>query len=302
MHVDAILITGPTASGKTKIAHNLAKILNTEIISIDSMCVYKFMNIATAKPDLNKQREIRYHMIDLVLPSDYFDVYMYVEKANEIIKSLKEQGKIPIIVGGTYLYIQALLYGLPQTSEPDFTLRERLDNIASKKGIDFLYQKLKTIDKTYADKIGKNDKKRIIRALEVFINTGKAFSHYHRWEKPKLNVLGFYTDMPTDIINKNIEERVYFMINQGLELECINLLVLGYKKAMTSSQAIGYKEMIPYIESKITLQEAIKSIIQNTKHYASRQRRWCKKQNFTPIKNLEDILNSEAFHQLSQAL
>jgi tRNA isopentenyltransferase (miaA) len=236
MSIDAIIIGGPTASGKTEIAHELAKLLNTEIISADSMCVYKFMNIGTAKPSLEKRKEIKYHMIDVVLPNEYFDTYMYVEKTKNIIKQIKEKGKIPIIVGGTYLYIQALLYGLPETSEPDFKLRKKLENIANKKGLHFLYEKLKTVDKVYAEKIGKNDKKRIIRALEVFINTGKPFSTFHKWHKPKMKVLGFYTNLTQEELNKNIEKRTYYMIEQGLEAECINLLCLGYKEAMTSSQ------------------------------------------------------------------
>jgi len=289
MSIDAIIIGGPTASGKTEIAHELAKFLNTEIISADSMCVYKFMNIGTAKPSLEKRKEIKYHMIDVVLPNEYFDTYIYVEKTKNIIKQIKEKGKIPIIVGGTYLYIQALLYGLPETSEPDFRLRKKLENIANKKGLHFLYEKLKTVDKVYAEKIGKNDKKRIIRALEVFINTGKPFSTFHKWHEPKMKVLGFYTNLTQEELNKNIEKRTYYMIEQGLEVECINLLCLGYKEAMTSSQAIGYKEMIPYIEGKSSLKEAIENIIKNTKEYASRQRRWFQKTTFTPIRTIEDI-------------
>ncbi len=296
--IDAIVIGGPTASGKTEIAHELAKHLNTEIISADSMCVYKFMNIGTAKPGLEKRKEIRYHMIDIVFPNEYFDVYMYVEKATKLIKDIKTSGKIPIVVGGTYLYIQALLYGIPETSEPDFKLRKRLDDIASKKGLNFLYEKLKTVDRAYADKIGERDKKRIIRALEVFINTGKPFSSFHSWDKPRLNVLGFYTDLTQEELNNNIEKRTIYMIEQGLELECINLLCLGYEKAMTSSQAIGYKEMIPYIKGKISLKEAVNNIIKNTKEYASRQRRWFRKTNFIPVRSLEDIKN----HLLSLGL
>ncbi len=289
--IDVILIGGPTASGKTEIAHELAKLLNTEIISADSMSVYKFMNIGTAKPSFEKRREIRYHMIDIVLPNEYFDTYMYVERALKLINEIKASDKIPIVVGGTYLYIQALLYGIPQTSEPDFTLRKKLEDIANKKGLDFLYQKLKTIDKTYAQKIGSRDKRRIIRALEVFINTGRAFSSFHQWKSPKLSVLGFYTNLTQEELSKNIEKRTIYMIEQGLEVECINLLCLGYENAMTSSQAIGYKEMIPYIKGKITLEEAVKNIIKNTKEYASRQRRWFQKTSFIPIRSLEDVKN-----------
>lgn len=301
MSLNAILIGGPTASGKTHIAHNLAKILNTEIISIDSMSVYKFMNIGTAKPSFEQRQEIVYHMIDIVYPNEYFDVYMYVERAKQIIKSLNDMGKIPILVGGSYLYIQALIYGLPQTSEPDFRLREKLNILAQKKGVEFLYKKLRAIDSYYAAKIGANDKKRIIRALEVFINTGKPFSYFHTWGKPQLNIIGFYIDIPKEDLNQKIEKRVYDMINMGLEVECINLLLLGYKKAITSLQAIGYKELIPYIEGKINLEDAIHDIIKNTKEYASRQIRWFRKQKFIPVKTLEDIKNSKTFHQLLQA-
>ncbi|MGC8650113.1 MAG: tRNA (adenosine(37)-N6)-dimethylallyltransferase MiaA [Hydrogenobaculum sp.] len=228
-------------------------------------------------------------MIDVVLPNEYFDTYMYIERTKEIINKLKLSGKIPIIVGGTYLYIQALLYGLPETSEPDFKLRKKLESIVQKKGLDFLYKKLKTVDKVYAEKIGRNDKKRIIRALEVFINTGKPFSTFHKWQEPKMKVLGFYTNLTQEELNENIEKRTYHMIEQGLEVECINLLCLGYKEAMTSSQAIGYKEMIPYIEGKASLKEAVENIIKNTKEYASRQRRWFQKTPFIPIRTLEDI-------------
>ncbi len=286
-----IIIGGPTASGKTKIGHELAKILKTEIISVDSMSVYKHMNIGTAKPPKEYLSEIRYHMIDIVEPTEYFDSFLYVEKVKPIIKALQEKNKIPILVGGTYLYIKALLFGFANTSDPDFKLREKLESIANKKGLDFLYQKLSIIDPFYAKKINKNDKKRIIRALEVFLQSFKPFSSFHSWDRPIFDYIGFYVEKDTKKLMEDIEKRVFYMIKNGLIEECKNLLSMGINERATSLQAIGYKEFISYLKGDISIEEAIFLVLKNTKDYAKRQKRWFRKNSFLPIKSVEEILN-----------
>ena len=265
-----VVITGPTATGKTEIGIELAKKINGEIISADSMMVYKYMDIGTAKPTKEEMQGIPHYLIDVVYPSEEFSAKDFVQEADKKIREIIKKGKIPIVVGGTWLYIQALLYGLAKAPEGNWKIREKLykeDNIE-------LYMKLKEIDPKYASKIHHNDKKRIIRALEVYLTTGKPFSSYleeHSFREERYDFLGFVLTRPRDEIMERIEKRVEKMIEAGLVKETENLIKMGFENAITSKQAIGYKELIPYIKNEISLEEAKKEIVKNTKKFAKRQ-------------------------------
>ncbi len=265
-----IVITGPTATGKTEIGIELAKKINGEIISADSMMVYKYMDIGTAKPTKEEMQGIPHYLIDVVEPPEDFSAKDFVEKADEKIKEILEKEKVPIIVGGTWLYIQALLYGLAKAPEGDWKIREKLykeDNIS-------LYSRLKEIDPKYASKIHPNDKKRVIRALEVYLTTGKPFSKYleeHSFKEKRYDFIGFVLTRPREEIMERVEKRVENMIKKGLVEETKNLVEKGFENAITSKQAIGYKELIPYIKNEISLEEAKEEIIKNTKKFAKRQ-------------------------------
>ncbi|MEZ0361399.1 MAG: tRNA (adenosine(37)-N6)-dimethylallyltransferase MiaA [Hydrogenobacter sp.] len=277
-----LLIGGPTASGKSSIACKLAQILNTEIVSADSMSVYKYMNIGTAKP-LECMKEVRHHLVDILDPGEIFDAKMFEKMAYEAIKDIERRGKLPIVCGGTYLYIQALLYGIEETPPPDWSLRERLYSVLKRKGSIYMYEKLKVIDKKYALKISPKDSRRIVRALEVFLQTGKPFSSFHRWEKPRLEFIGFYIKWSWDVLSQRIENRVRHMFSEGLTQEVRKLLEMGFESFITSAQAIGYKEVVPYVKGMISLEEAMQNVIKNTKAYAKRQIRWFKRQGWIVV-------------------
>ncbi len=278
----AVVIYAPTASGKSEFSLCLALRTGGEVISCDSMSVYKYMNIGTAKP-LEFLDIVKHHLIDILEPGGYYDAKLFSQQAEEIIKSLKSEGKLPIVVGGTYLYLQALLYGLAHTPEPNWKLRKRLYEIAERKGSAFLYRKLEAVDRAYAKKIHPNDLRRVVRALEVFLESFKPFSSFHSWDKPRIPYVGFYLKRSKESLMERIERRVLEMFKRGLVEEVKSLLEMGFKDFLTSSQAIGYKEVVPYIEGRISLQEAMEKVIRNTKNYAKRQIRWAKGKGFIEI-------------------
>ncbi len=284
-----IVITGTTATGKTELSIQIAKKINGEIISADSMMVYKFMDIGTAKPSLEERQGIPHHLIDIKYPDQQFSVKEFVNLADKVIRQIRKKGKIPIVVGGTWLYIQALLYGLSDAPQADWKIREKLYSISNHQ----LYEKLKKVDPEYASKIHINDKRRIVRALEVFYITGKPFSKFikeHSFKNKRYKFLGFNLTRERDEIINRIEARVYKMIEKGLVDEVKLLLDMGYRKAVTSSQAIGYKELVPYIEKKQSLEKSIQDIIKNTKAFAKRQiRTFRKKDEFISV----DLTNNK---------
>ncbi|HIE58520.1 MAG TPA: tRNA (adenosine(37)-N6)-dimethylallyltransferase MiaA, partial [Hydrogenothermaceae bacterium] len=257
-----IAITGTTATGKTEISIKLAETLNGEIISADSMMVYKYMDIGTAKPSLEERQGIPHYVIDVVYPNENFSVQDFLNIANKKIREIQSKGKTPIVVGGTWLYIQALLYGLSKAPPADIKIREEL----YKESKETLYKKLLEVDPVYAKKIHINDKKRTVRALEVYYLTGKPFSSFHSWNKPLYDFIGFVFSREKHQIMERIEKRVEKMFELGLVDEVKFLIEKGFKNSLTAMQAIGYKEIIPYIEGKISLEESKKQIIKNTKN------------------------------------
>ncbi len=267
-----LVITGATATGKTELGIKLARELNTEIISADAMMVYKYMDIGTAKPSPKEREEVKHHLIDVVEPSKNFSVKDFVELADKSIEEIFSKGKIPIVVGGTWLYIQALLYGLSDAPVGDWDLRNELYKQNNKK----LYEELQKIDPEYASKIHLNDKRRLVRALEVYYISGKPLSYFHKkhnFSKARYNFIGIILEMDRENLINRIEKRVEKMIQLGLKEEVEKLIEMGYKNFLTSSQAIGYKEFIPYFEGNRSLEEVKGEIIKNTKIFAKRQLR-----------------------------
>ncbi|WDC83943.1 tRNA (adenosine(37)-N6)-dimethylallyltransferase MiaA [Caloramator sp. mosi_1] len=278
-----IIIAGPTASGKTNLGIELAKKINGEIVSADSMQIYKYMDIGTAKPSVEEMQGIKHHLIDIIYPDEEFSVALFKQYADNAIEQIYSKGKIPIVVGGTGLYINSLTYSLNfSESEPDKQYRDYLDNLAKQYGAKYLHDMLKNIDPDAANNIHPNNIKRVIRALEVFKNTGKRISEYQSTTKqnePDYEFAYFCLDMPRNVLYDRINKRVDIMFEKGLIGEVEKLITLGYTRELQSMQAIGYKEVFDYLDGKLSLEEVKNIIKQNTRRYAKRQLTWFRKDN-----------------------
>jgi tRNA dimethylallyltransferase len=295
-----IVISGATATGKTEISIEVAKRIDGEIVSADSMLIYKYMNIGTAKPTKEEMEGIPHHLIDIVEPDKTFSVKDFLELADKSILDIQKRGKTPIVVGGTWLYIQALLFGLSDAPEGNWELRKKL----YKKENEELYQLLHKIDKEYAEKIHINDKKRIIRGLEVFYTTGKTFSQFqkeHKFKEKRYEFIGFNFERDRDEIMERIEKRIEKMFQKGLVEEVKSLINMGYESFITSTQAIGYKEIVPYLKGEIDLETAKNNLVKNTKSFAKRQLRTFRNKfefeninlsNYTKGEVLDKIINN----------
>ncbi|MDU1023038.1 MAG: tRNA (adenosine(37)-N6)-dimethylallyltransferase MiaA [Peptoniphilus harei] len=268
-----IIITGPTGIGKTELSLELAKKYKGEIISCDSMQIYKKLNIGTAKIDLN-ETSIPHHMIDIVEPSDNFTVADFKNSAKKIIIDINKRGGLPFLVGGTGLYINSLVYNLDFTeTEPDYDYREKLRSLLEKEGSEFLYKKLKEKDKSMAEKIHQNNGQRIIRALEI-LKSGKKKGDIFREENKDYNLIYLGLNMDRAKLYEKINQRVDKMVDLGLVDEVKNLLDDGLDKNSQSLKAIGYKEVISYLDGDIDFDEMVDLIKKNSRHYAKRQLTW----------------------------
>ncbi|HHV99478.1 MAG TPA: tRNA (adenosine(37)-N6)-dimethylallyltransferase MiaA [Clostridiaceae bacterium] len=280
MH-NVIVIFGPTASGKTRLSIELAKEIGGEIISADSMQIYKFMDIGTAKPSKEEMDGIKHYMIDEVYPDEEFSVAKYKKLALEYIKEIISKGKIPIIIGGTGLYINSLIYNIDFSEvETDWDLRNKLKKEADEKGNAYLHDKLKAIDPDAAQKIHVNDVKRIIRAIEVYESTGKTISHLQkvsRLKPPEYNYIKIGLTMDRAKLYDRINKRVDVMLENGLVDEVKKLVELGYDKNAIAMQGLGYKEILAYLRGECTLAEAVEILKRETRRYAKRQITWFKR-------------------------
>ncbi len=299
-----ICIVGPTASGKTALSIKLAKALSGEIISGDSMQIYKGMDIGTAKPTTDEMDGVVHHMLSIISPWESYSAARYVEDASAIADDILSRGKIPIVVGGTGLYIDSLVKGRQfAKNEEDLSLRRELFELYEKSGADAVYDILKELDPVRAEQIHKNNVKRVIRAIEVFKTTGKTISEHDeesKKEPPK------YDAAYVGILYENREElyerinlRVDMMVKDGLLDEVKALLDGGVSPDSTAMQAIGYKELTAYFENKKTLDEALEDIKASSRKYAKRQMTWFKRNE--SIKWVKPPL-SENFPELLQYL
>lgn len=273
-------VVGPTASGKTALGVEIAKALNGEVISADSMQIYRGMDIATAKPTAEEMQGIPHHLIDFLDRGTAFSVADYVELAGKVIKDVDSRGKLPVIVGGTGLYISSLLENIKFADiECDEKLRKRLENEAAEKGNEYLFEKLKIADPESAAELHPNNLVRVIRALEVFELTGKKLSQYKaesRLEETPYDsvIIGLsYSDRQK--LYDRINRRVDIMVESGLVEEARAVFESGNMK--TAGNAIGYKELIPYFRNECSLEECVEKIKQETRRYAKRQLTWFRK-------------------------
>ncbi|SHM75402.1 tRNA dimethylallyltransferase [Caldanaerovirga acetigignens] len=276
-----VAIVGPTAVGKTEVSIEVALKLDGEIISADSMQIYKYMDIGTAKPTLEERKGVPHHMVDIIYPDEEFSVAEFKALAEKFIADIHSRGKIPILTGGTGLYVNAVCYGYTFSSfDKDESLRRQLKVEAEKYGNEYLYSKLKQIDPKAAEKIHPNNLRRVIRALEVYIKTGVPFSHFEELTKKRgspYELLIFGLTRPREELYNRINMRVQKMIENGWVDEVKKLLAMGYTKELNSMQALGYREIIDYLEGRITLHEAIYLISRDTRRYAKRQYTWFRK-------------------------
>ena len=278
------VIGGPTASGKSKLAVELAKKVNGEIISADSMQIYKEMNIGTAKVNKEEMQGVQHYLLDFVSPDERYSVSNFKKDAEKAIEEILEKGKTPIVVGGTGLYIDSLIYGIEfQNEEVDLEYREKLNKIADEKGLESLYKKAQEIDPEAMKKISINDRKRIIRVLEIYHKTGKTKTEQElqsRKNEVKYEYKVFAITMDREKLYERIEKRIDFMIEQGL-IEEVKQILEKYHTFPTAMQGLGYKEVVEYLEGSCTKEEMIEKIKKETRHYAKRQLTWFRKNKET---------------------
>lgn len=299
---DLIIIAGPTAVGKTSISIELAKKLNAEIISADSMQIYKYMDIGSAKISKEEMQEIPHYLIDIIDPKVNFSAALYKKEAERCIEDIISRGKVPMLVGGTGLYINSLIYNYNFTeADKDMEYREKLIKLAEENGKEYVHNLLKEVDIDSYNRLYPNDLKRVIRALEVYKLTGKAMSassdNENLYDIP-YNIYYYVLTMDRNILYERINGRVEEMIKRGLLEEVIKLKEMGYTSDMQSMKGIGYKEILHYLDGEISFEEAVDMIKQGSRNYAKRQLTWFRKDNRVNwidkrlFKDEEEIVNT----------
>ncbi len=274
-----ITIVGPTCSGKTELAVELALKLKSEIISADSRQFYKFLNIGTAKPTVEQRNKVKHHLVDFLNPDIEYDVSRFSVEVNKIISPLHKIDKIPVVVGGSGLYIKAIIDGISEAIDRNDKIRNELLEKRRQFGNDSLYLELLKVDKISANNMLPQNWKRVIRALEVYYTTGKPIWQHHLENKKnnEYDFVQFGLLWNRDELYKNIENRVDEMMEIGLVDEVKSILEKGYKKELNALNTVGYKEIISYLNSEISLERAIELIKRNTRRYAKRQMTWFNK-------------------------
>ena len=296
MKEKVIVICGPTASGKTALSIELAKKINGEIVSADSMQIYKDMNIGTAKPTIEEMQGIKHYLLDFVSPEERYSVAQYKQDAKRAIKEIIKKGKTPIIVGGTGLYVDSLIYEIEYNDiKIDEEYRNKLEAIVEKNGLEELYKKALEIDPVAMEKMSKNDKKRIMRILEIYKATGKTKTQQELESRKKpveYDYRIFAINWDRETLYQRINKRVDIMIEQGLVNEVKNILD-KYDKFPTAMQGLGYKEVVDYINGIYTKEEMIEKIKMETRRYAKRQLTWFRKNKQTIwLDGTNDIQNN----------
>ena len=291
-----LVLAGPTAVGKTALSIELAKKLNGEIVSTDSMQIYKYMDIGSAKIAPSEMDGIKHHLIDVTTPDKPFSVVDFKNLAQPIMDDLLSNGKLPILTGGTGLYINSLTCNMNFTDATnDEEYRKELEDLAVKHGDVYVHNMLKEIDPISYEAIHPNNRKRVIRALEVYKVTNKPFSSYNAGDdfyKTKYDVHYYVLNMAREKLYERINRRVDIMFENGLLNECIKLKENGYNSSMQAMQGIGYKEVLLYLEGSITLEEAIEMIKQGSRNYAKRQLTWFRKDPRAKFLD-KDVLSDE---------
>ena len=279
MERKVIVIVGPTCSGKTKVGISLAEELHTEIISADSRQIFKYLNIGTAKPSEDELARNKHHFINLLEPDEDYNVSRFESDSLKIVNSLLENGMVPVVVGGSGLYIKALVDGIFDSVDSDEEYREKLYEQREKFGNEFLFEELKKIDPESSSKMLPQNWKRVMRALEVFHLTGQPISKFQTDYKRQIDVkfILFGLNWNRAKLYSNIEHRVDEMIEKGLVDEVKNILARGFSKNINALNTVGYKEIISYLGNEITLERAVELIKRNTRRFAKRQMTWFRK-------------------------
>ncbi len=302
--IPLVIIAGPTASGKTALSVELAKRLNGEIVSADSMQIYKFMNVGTAKPSNEERQGIPHHLMDIVHPGENFSLADYVGMAHKVIADIHRRGKLPIMVGGTGLYIDTVSENITLgEAEGDEKVRRELEEFAAAYGNEALHGLLADCDPESYEKLHVNDTKRVIRALEVYRATGKTIGEHNRESRsaPAIyNPIRFMLGWDREVLYDRINHRVDIMLEQGLEQEVKACLEMGLTEKNTAMQAIGYKELVQYLQGEISREEAVEKIKMESRRYAKRQISWFKRGNYNildpgdnPVDRAEEIIRGE---------
>ncbi len=295
------VITGPTCCGKTGLAFRIAKDFPVQVISADSMQVYRHMDIATAKPTRLEQCRLRHHLIDICDPDEEFNAGEFVRQASEARSLIEQEGDLPLTVGGTGLYIKAMCYGLSPLPGGSADLRTAFDALISTRGLEYLYRILERLDPAAAQRINPGDPVRITRALEVIFQTGRTISEIHnqhgfREVRQPAKVIAIIPDRQQ--LYRDIDQRVDMMVENGLIAETEKLLDLGYGVDLKSMKTLAYKHVVAYLSGQISLANALEKIKRDTRHYAKRQLTWLNK-------NRPDVIAAEpgiALNHLTQWL
>jgi tRNA dimethylallyltransferase len=278
---NALILTGPTGSGKSRLALDLAPRLHAEIICMDSMTLYRGMDIGTAKPTAEEQARVPHHLLDVLERWETASIAWWLERASECVLDIEGRGKTALFVGGTPLYLKALLHGLFDGPPADAALRQRLKELSERAGKEALHAKLATIDPPTATRLHPNDIRRVIRALEVYELTGRPISEWQtQWKEPSKPQAEedfprcLCLDLPRDLLYRRIDGRVQQMIDQGLVEEVRRLRQLDRPLSREASQALGYKELFGYLDGKAALEEAVREIQTRSRNFAKRQLTW----------------------------
>lgn len=290
-----IILTGPTAVGKTALSIRLAKAIGGEIISADSMQVYRRMDIGSAKITKEEMMGVPHHLIDVLEPDEEFNVTVFQKLAKAAVEEIYSRGNIPIVAGGTGFYIQALLNDIDFTENgEDTSIRDELEALAKEKGADYLHGMLLAIDPESAKQIHANNIKRVIRAIEYYRQTGERISEHNKREREKespYDFLYYVVNTDRDILYQRIDQRVDEMMKQGLVQEVKELKDSGCTRNMVSMQGLGYKEILDYLQGECTLSEAVYLLKRDTRHFAKRQITWFKRERDVKWLNLPDFNN-----------
>lgn len=277
-----VILTGPTAVGKTALSIKLAKKIGGEIISADSMQVYRFMDIGSAKVRKDEMQGIPHHLIDVLNPDDEFNVYTFQKMAKECLERIYQNGHIPIVAGGTGFYIQALLYDIAFEQEDENTpVRQRLEKLSVEKGNTYLHNMLREVDPLSAEDIHENNVKRVIRALEFYELNKTPISRHNREQREReapYHFCYFVLNDDREKLYERIDRRVDRMLEDGLLDEVKRLREMGYHKDMVSMQGLGYKELLAYLDGEISLEDAVYLIKRDSRHFAKRQLTWFRRE------------------------
>ena len=288
-----IILTGPTAVGKTELSIALAKAVNGEIISADSMQVYKYMDIGTAKITKEEMQGVKHYLVDEIEPSEGFDVARFKAMATDAIEKIRENGHIPVVVGGTGFYIQAITKDIDFTqAEQEDGYRQELEQLAAEKGNEYLHQMLLEVDPVSAGEIHANNVKRVIRALEFYHQNQSPISAHNQEQKEHetpYNLAYFVLNVPRELLYKRIDDRIDEMLKDGLLEEVQKLKDMGYHRGMVSMQGLGYKEILAYLDGEYPLEEAVRILKRDTRHFAKRQLTWFRREKDTIWMNKDEF-------------